>query len=116
MSALIDTAPEIGYSGRMTNDTTPPSAPAAQTTYSRSSRVGKAWQEAWNLMAERPGKYIEGIWLAERSAEVSVLSPKTMQAVLSRQARDGLLEKRVEIFGGGTRGPRPRVYYRIPQS
>jgi hypothetical protein len=114
----------------MTNDVSPPTIeapaiplpmpaqPARVSTYSPKGRVGRAWAHAWKVLndhkAAGPG-YVDGNDLAAEAADSEGLATATMVGVLTRAATAGLLEKS-HVITDGTRGPRKRTQYRIPQS
>jgi hypothetical protein len=116
----MDGRGEIGYSGRMTNDIAPlitirAPAPKRPRPYpDPATRLGKAWQVAWDKL-RADGGFIDGTELSVLSAETQGLSPATMNGVLARAATQGLLVREYNVVDG-TRGPRKRTSYRIPQS
>lgn len=112
----MDVESEIGYSRRMTNDVVPLiQVTSPPTHFSPHGRVGKAWQAAWALMVAKGAEFTDANELAAESANTQGLSPATMMGVLSRQAKAGVLERDYNVVDG-TRGPRKRTQYRIPQS
>jgi hypothetical protein len=119
----MDGRGEIGYSRRMTNDIAPPipttSAPRQRVVLRSypdpSTRLGRAWQYAWKHLAENREIWVDGNELADVAAETEGLSAATMVGVLTRAATAGVLE-RTHVTVDGTRGPRKRTQYRIPQS
>lgn len=76
------------------------------------TKLGQAWALAWQELRTAPD-FLDGTELAARAAEPIGLSPNTMLGVFSRMANAGILakERRPVV---GTRGPRPRTFYRVP--
>lgn len=98
-------------------------APEIYPGYPYRRRVFPAWQAAWDLMRQGGDEYQDGKTLAGRVAARHGLAPGTMQAVLTRAANAGLLEREtraVKICMRSGDGPdrlhdsvRKRTFYRI---
>jgi hypothetical protein len=91
---------------------------------SKGSKIGPAWQEAWDAMVQLGERPVDGSALAKEVAPRHDLAPATLQAILSRAGKAGLLDvlhKMVETTVTRTvgeelkvvAGRRQRSHYRI---
>lgn len=74
-------------------------------------RIRDAWNAAWLAMTVS-GDKVDGPALAKQLADTYGLSPATIQGVLARAAKAGLLEQEFRAVPSG-RGPRKRSFYGI---
>jgi hypothetical protein len=79
---------------------------------SKGVKLGPAWLAMWRKLGKAGDEFLDGRSLAESVAPGHELAPATLIALLSRAAKAGLLEKDSRMVKG-TRGMRPRTFYRI---
>lgn len=111
------------YSHGMTITAT---APEISPGYPYKRRVFPAWQQAWDMMRQCGENFSDGKVLATHVASAHGLAPATVQAVLTRAANAGLLDREiraVKIVMRSGDGPnrlhaskRERTFYRIKVS
>lgn len=100
----------VGYSVAMTNAL----APDITEGYpSKGRKVGPAWNALWEAL--RGEDYQDGRELSARIAAEYEVQQATLVAMLSRAHTAGLLDKDIRMVKG-TRGDRPRSFYKIAET
>ena len=107
MPGLFRRAPDPCYSAAMNTTEAPEIAPG----YPYRRRVFPAWQEMWDALSAS-SDFLDGRELAAEMAEKHGLQDTTLVGVLSRAASAGLLDTEQRPVEG-TRGIRPRTFYKI---
>lgn len=93
----------------------PASTGRARSTYpAPGTTIDRAWSAAWAMFREAPGDgYLTSTEVAQAAAADAGIEATTVQNIIIRFARDGILERGEPRTVAGKRGPRKHATFRI---
>lgn len=77
------------------------------------SKIGPAWDSAWEWLRAQGRGWTDGTDLARRVSVNHELAESTVRNLLTSARRAGLLEQTYRAVDVPGRGPRTRTHYRI---